>query len=103
MKSPCIGVCKMNAGICIGCFRTLSEIAQWREKTQDQKQLVVHKILGKENTHSCPDCNSPTFCDIKAGKDSCWCFDLNTRHLDKKHDHCLCRSCLAKSSILEEI
>lgn len=29
--SPCISVCVMDAGLgyCIGCFRTLDEIADW--------------------------------------------------------------------------
>ncbi|HVU81024.1 MAG TPA: DUF1289 domain-containing protein, partial [Rhodanobacteraceae bacterium] len=28
--SPCIGVCRMDAdGLCIGCRRTLAEIARW--------------------------------------------------------------------------
>ncbi len=28
--TPCIGICRMDDdGLCIGCRRTLSEIAQW--------------------------------------------------------------------------
>lgn len=28
--SPCIGVCRMGAdGMCVGCRRTLAEIARW--------------------------------------------------------------------------
>lgn len=28
--TPCVGICRMDAaGLCIGCRRTISEIARW--------------------------------------------------------------------------
>lgn len=33
-KSPCISVCKMISGICIGCGRTAMEISEWSTMSQ---------------------------------------------------------------------
>jgi hypothetical protein len=40
--SPCIGVCRMDeaTGWCIGCQRTLEEIACWTVLTDDEKRGV---------------------------------------------------------------
>ena len=43
LPSPCISVCQMNPsdGVCIGCYRTLGEIASWRSMDEaDQLQLL---------------------------------------------------------------
>ena len=29
IASPCINVCQMQEGLCVGCLRTLDEIARW--------------------------------------------------------------------------
>lgn len=44
--SPCTGVCKMDEEneYCIGCYRTLAEIAGWRAYTPSQKREVVEQI-----------------------------------------------------------
>jgi predicted Fe-S protein YdhL (DUF1289 family) len=41
--SPCINVCVLDAGkVCIGCHRTLDEIARWgRMSTREQWQVVA--------------------------------------------------------------
>lgn len=37
--SPCIGVCRMDAdGLCIGCRRTLAEIARWGTMSNDDRK-----------------------------------------------------------------
>ena len=37
--SPCIGVCRMDAdGLCIGCRRTLAEIARWGTLSNDDRK-----------------------------------------------------------------
>ena len=37
--SPCIGVCRMDAdGLCIGCRRTLAEIARWGTISDDDRR-----------------------------------------------------------------
>ena len=53
--TPCVKVCKINSesGLCVGCFRTLDEIAQWsrfdeNEKSQVYKQISTRKIRHPE-------------------------------------------------------
>ena len=43
VASPCISVCVMDADgvICIGCFRTLDEIAAWSVLDAAAKRAVV--------------------------------------------------------------
>lgn len=42
VKSPCIDVCKLDEhNICIGCWRTLEEIAVWSKLNEQQKITVL--------------------------------------------------------------
>lgn len=43
VPSPCIGVCTIDedSGFCLGCARSLKEVAGWRRLTTEQKQAVV--------------------------------------------------------------
>ena len=55
-SSPCIGVCHIDGktGFCLGCYRTLPEIAQWHKKTDSERCKVIDeaknrkKLSGKE-------------------------------------------------------
>ncbi len=42
VPSPCIDVCRMDAatGWCVGCLRTLDEIALWSALCDDDKRQV---------------------------------------------------------------
>ena len=40
VESPCINVCKIENDVCIGCGRTLEEIAHWSEMTDADKEYV---------------------------------------------------------------
>lgn len=44
--SPCINVCKMDAarGLCLGCMRTIDEIAAWSAMS-DSARLAVWQAL----------------------------------------------------------
>ncbi|MFH0257007.1 cysteine-rich CWC family protein [Vibrio rumoiensis] len=94
MKTPCIAACKNNAGICSGCHRTMTEILQWRTMNDEDHAQVMETLSGNHSTHTCPECGSNAFCDIAAGKDSCWCFELEEREISEKFEGCLCRRCL---------
>lgn len=43
--SPCINVCKMEAGFCIGCRRTLDEIAGWANAGDYDKRLILAAVM----------------------------------------------------------
>ena len=42
VASPCIGVCRMDeaSGLCVGCLRTLDEIALWSVLDDDDRRAV---------------------------------------------------------------
>ena len=46
MKSPCIKVCQMDParGLCIGCRRTLDEIARWAAMTDAERDSIVAEL-----------------------------------------------------------
>jgi hypothetical protein len=43
IASPCIQVCQMspNSTVCTGCYRSLSEIANWSRLTDSEKIRVI--------------------------------------------------------------
>jgi len=46
MASPCVSVCRMDAasGLCVGCLRTLDEIARWGNADISYKRAVWANI-----------------------------------------------------------
>jgi predicted Fe-S protein YdhL (DUF1289 family) len=49
VKSPCIDVCKMEAGLCAGCFRTIDEIARWSRIDDDEKRLILLAVAQRRS------------------------------------------------------
>lgn len=49
VESPCTKVCVIHpdARICIGCRRTLDEIAGWSRMTGDERRAVVAALPGR--------------------------------------------------------
>jgi predicted Fe-S protein YdhL (DUF1289 family) len=46
VPSPCINVCQVDTarGWCTGCLRTLDEIANWAQSTNDEKRAVLARL-----------------------------------------------------------
>jgi uncharacterized protein len=46
IPSPCENVCQIDpgSGLCVGCRRTLQEIADWLEMTPEQKLAVLERV-----------------------------------------------------------
>ena len=44
--SPCVGVCQINAqtGFCLGCWRSLREVAHWSRYGDDEKRAVLQAL-----------------------------------------------------------
>lgn len=42
--SPCINVCKIEEGLCAGCFRTIDEIALWGSVDDNDKRLILAAV-----------------------------------------------------------
>lgn len=51
--SPCVGVCTMDdGGQCLGCFRTLDEIAQWGMMSTEEQWAVVEALPDRDPEQS---------------------------------------------------
>jgi len=53
VASPCINVCTMQDGLCVGCYRTIDEIARWATAGDDDKRLILAAVA-RRKTHSSP-------------------------------------------------
>ncbi len=53
VASPCISVCRMDdaSGLCIGCLRTLDEIAAWSLLDADDKRAVLAALPIRRAAH----------------------------------------------------
>jgi len=47
VPSPCICVCTMDpaTGLCLGCWRTLDEIARWSRMDDGEKRAVWRQLV----------------------------------------------------------
>jgi hypothetical protein len=46
IESPCVKLCVVHpeAGICMGCFRTIDEIAGWARLTPDARRALMAEL-----------------------------------------------------------
>lgn len=46
IATPCVMVCAVDgeSGLCLGCFRSLKEIAGWRALTDTQRAAVMAEL-----------------------------------------------------------
>ena len=49
--SPCIKICKLIDGICIGCNRTIEQITEWENYKDIEKENII-KHLKKTSSNS---------------------------------------------------
>lgn len=49
IASPCINICRLDAdhGLCIGCFRTLDEIASWSRLDDDAREAILARVASR--------------------------------------------------------
>jgi predicted Fe-S protein YdhL (DUF1289 family) len=49
--TPCIKVCMVDgqSGLCLGCFRTLPEIARWERLTDDERKALMAALPGRRS------------------------------------------------------
>jgi predicted Fe-S protein YdhL (DUF1289 family) len=50
LTSPCVGVCQINAQtkFCLGCWRTLREVAHWSRYDDDEKRAVLGALRERQ-------------------------------------------------------
>jgi hypothetical protein len=45
VPSPCINICRLDAhGVCIGCRRTLGEIAEWSSASEARRLEILNTL-----------------------------------------------------------
>lgn len=56
VASPCISVCRISdpTGLCVGCFRTLKEIALWSQYTHEEKAEVLRRVNQRQHPDQNP-------------------------------------------------
>jgi predicted Fe-S protein YdhL (DUF1289 family) len=47
VPSPCRNVCQLKRGICIGCGRTLEEIARWPHAADPERVAIRAAAAGR--------------------------------------------------------
>jgi len=50
VDSPCVKICVVHpaSGLCIGCFRTMDEIAGWSEMEAETRKILVAELPDRE-------------------------------------------------------
>lgn len=53
VPSPCIQVCQLNAArVCIGCLRTIEEIAAWSRLLDAEKLEILRQLPARRKEPS---------------------------------------------------
>jgi predicted Fe-S protein YdhL (DUF1289 family) len=45
VASPCVDICRLDAqGLCVGCRRTLEEIAEWSRASEARRREILRNV-----------------------------------------------------------
>ncbi len=45
VASPCVACCKLDdQDLCLGCYRTLAEIANWNRRSDEEKAVILSQL-----------------------------------------------------------
>lgn len=46
MESPCVNICLLDTetGTCIGCGRTIQEIARWTAMSEEERRAIMREL-----------------------------------------------------------
>ena len=49
IATPCIKVCVVDgeSGLCMGCYRTLAEVAGWTRLDEAQREAIMAQLPGR--------------------------------------------------------
>ena len=49
VRSPCVSICALDGDdLCIGCYRTGTEISQWGAMSDEQRKAILEKVGERE-------------------------------------------------------
>ncbi|WP_421786065.1 DUF1289 domain-containing protein [Hyphobacterium sp.] len=59
--SPCVKVCFVDpkAGLCVGCFRSLEELAHWTRYSDEDRAAIAKALPEREKTYRDAKTNPP--------------------------------------------
>lgn len=51
IATPCVKVCVVDgeSGLCMGCYRQLSEVAQWTRFTDDERAAIMAELPARRS------------------------------------------------------
>jgi uncharacterized protein len=61
VKSPCVKVCQMDParGVCLGCCRTLDEIARWSQMNDAEREVIIGDLQERRKRLDVPEVAVP--------------------------------------------
>ena len=120
LESPCIKVCTLDpaTGLCIGCLRTLDEIAGWVELTDEERAAIRAALptrrgrldpFGESSARAsasrwaalrCSRCGVGCACGARDRDGPCWCASYPPLQpaASAQTESCLCPTCLAAAT-----
>jgi uncharacterized protein len=108
VASPCVRVCRMDldAGVCVGCLRTMDEISFWTRLSGPERQAVLAKLEPRRRelearagwaASTCERCGARFSCGAQAGGEPCWC--VGYPPVTPAGSRCLCPTCLSSVEV----
>ncbi|MXN67415.1 DUF1289 domain-containing protein [Stappia sp. GBMRC 2046] len=51
-ESPCINICQIDrkSGLCLGCYRTLDEIAVWSTLSKEDRRAIMDELDARRSS-----------------------------------------------------
>ena len=51
ITTPCVKVCVVDgeSSLCLGCFRTLEEIAGWSRLTPERREVIMSELASRRS------------------------------------------------------
>jgi len=62
VESPCIKLCRIDpdSALCLGCWRSLDEIAAWGGMSPDARRAVMRQLPDRRSAHDSGKDQGPT-------------------------------------------
>jgi len=48
-SSPCVKECKIGEDHCLSCGRSIKDIQDWRDYSEDKRKNIMKSLEGKQN------------------------------------------------------
>ena len=109
VASPCVRICRMDldAGVCIGCMRTMDEISYWTRLSAPEREEVLSRLPERRHEYerqvgwqacTCERCGARFSCGAASREQPCWCTAYPP--VAPGGARCLCPGCLGQSNTM---